>query len=183
MTFNNSKRDVPQINENIRALQMQLITQDGQNIGLISRSQALSMAKDANLDLVILAERGKDGFPVVKIMDYGKVLYEKKKKLAEAKRHQKTIQVKEVKISPKISEHDYQTKINRAIDFLKDGKRVKVTLFFRGRENITKEVRGAELFQKIENSFRSQGFSSLVHEHDSHMGKAWSRTYYLKSAK
>ncbi len=183
MTFNNSKKDLPQINENIRAPQMQLITQEGQNIGLVSRAQALSMARDVSLDLVILAERGKDGFPVVKIMDYGKVLYEKKKKLAEAKKHQKTIQVKEVKIRPKIGEHDYQTKIKRAIEFLQDGKRVKVTLFFRGRENITKEVRGPELFRKVEDSFREHGFSSLMHEHDSQMGQVWSRTYYLKTAK
>ena len=172
MTFNNSKKGLPQINENIRAPQMQLITQEGKNIGLVSRAQALSMARDVSLDLVILAERGKDGFPVVKIMDYGKVLYEKKKKLAEAKKHQKTIQVKEVKIRPKIE-----------IEFLQDGKRVKVTLFFRGRENITKEVRGPELFRKVEDSFREHGFSSLMHEHDSQMGQVWSRTYYLKTAK
>ena len=95
----------------------------------------------------------------------------------------KVIQVKEIKIRPKIGEHDYQTKIKRAIEFLQDGKRVKVTLFFRGRENITKEVRGPELFQKVEDSFREQGFSSLIHEHDSQMGQVWSRTYYLKSAK
>lgn len=183
MTFNNSKKDLPPINENIRAPQMQLITQDGQNIGLVSRSQALSMARDVSLDLVILADQGKDGFPVVKIMDYGKVLYEKKKKQAEAKKHQKTIQVKEIKIRPKIGEHDYQTKVKQAIEFLKEGKRVKVTLFFRGRENVTKDVRGPELFQKIENSFQEHGFSNLTHEHDSQMGQAWSRTYYLKTTK
>lgn len=184
MTFNNSKKDVPLINENIRAPQMQLITQDGQNIGLVSRSQALSMARDAALDLVVLTERGKDDFPVVKIMDYGKVLYEKKKKAAEAKKHQKTIDVKEVKIRPKIGEHDYQTKIKQAINFLESGKRVKVTLFFRGRENVTKDVRGPELFQKIEDSFKGHGFTNnLVQENDSRMGQVWSRTFYLKSSK
>jgi len=184
MSFNNSKRDLPQINEAIRAPQMQLITQDGQNVGLVSRSQALSMAREADLDLVILAERGKDGFPVVKIMDYGKVVYEKKKKLAEAKKHQKTIEVKEIKIRPKIGEHDYQTKIKHAIEFLEKGKRVKITLFFRGRENVTKDVRGPELFQKVEDSFKLHGFASnLVHEQDSQMGQVWSRTYYLKSTK
>lgn len=183
MTSNNIKRDVPLINEYIRMPQMQLITQDGQNIGLVSRSQALAMAKVAGLDLVILTEQGKDGFPVAKIMDYGKVLYEKKKKLAEAKKHQKIIQIKEIKIRPKIGEHDYQTKINRAVEFLEDGMRVKVTLFFRGRENVTRDVRGPELFQKVEDSFKQHGFNNLAFEHDSRMGQVWSRTYYVKSAK
>ena len=72
------------------------------------------MAEEAGLDLVIIAETGKDGVPVVKIMDFGKALYEKKKKQTEAKKHQKVIQVKEVKMSPKIGEHDYQTKIKQA---------------------------------------------------------------------
>lgn len=183
MTSNNAKRDVPLINENIRMPQMQLITHDGQNIGLVSRSQALAMAKVAGLDLVILTEQGKDGFPVAKIMDYGKVLYEKKKKQTEAKKHQKIIQVKEVKIRPKIGEHDYQTKMNRAVEFLEDGMRVKITLFFRGRENITREARGTELFQKVEESFKEKGFTNLVSEHDSRMGQAWSRTYYVKGSK
>jgi len=183
MAFNNSKKDTPLINEHIRAPQMQLITNDGQNIGLTSRSQALAMAREAQLDLVVLTESGKDGYPVAKIMDYGKVLYEKKKKLAESKKHQKTIQIKEVKIRPKIGEHDYQTKIKRAIEFLEDGKRVKVTLFFRGRENITKDTRGPELFQKVEESFKEKGFTNLVQEHDSRMGQMWSRIFYLKNAK
>lgn len=183
MTSNNVKRDTPLINENIRMPQMQLITHDGQNIGLVSRSQALAMAKVAGLDLVILTEQGKDGFPVAKIMDYGKVLYEKKKKQAEAKKHQKIIQVKEVKIRPKIGEHDYQTKINRAVEFLEDGMRVKITLFFRGRENVTRDTRGAELFQKVEESFKERGFTNLAFEHDARMGQAWSRTYYVKSSK
>ena len=182
--MSSEKRDAaPSINHNIKAPKMQLIMQDGENIGLTSRTQALTMARDANLDLVMLAEKGKDGFPVVKIMDYGKVLYEKKKKLAEAKKHQKTIQVKEVKLRPKIGEHDYQTKINQALQFLKSGKRVKVSLFFRGRENATKDVRGNELFERVEVSFKSAGLSNILYENDSRMGQTWSRTYYVKSAK
>lgn len=169
------------INQQIRAENLQLITQDGENIGVISRSQALRQAEDAGLDLVMIAPVGKEGVPVVKIMDFGKVLYEKKKKLVETKKHQKTIQIKEIKMSPKIGEHDYLTKIKQGAQFLETGKRVKITLLFRGRELATKESRGAELFDKIEKSFESFGFKdNLVQEQDSKLGKLWSRIYYLK---
>jgi len=171
----------PLINEKIRASRMQLIDQDGNNVGVVSRSQALSMAEDAGLDLVILADRGADKEPIAKIMDFGKSLYEKKKKKSEAKKHQKTIQVKEIKLRPKIGEHDYQTKMKRAIQFLQSGKRVKFTLSFRGRENIHKEEKGSELFDKIDNTLNEQGLSdNLVKEKDTKMGKLWSRVYYLK---
>src|SRR5690606_6038840 len=95
------KEGGPLINQQIRAENVQLITQDGENIGTISRAQALRMAEEAGLDLVLISQSGKDDTPVVKIMDFGKVLYEKKKKTIEAKKHQKVIQIKEVKMSPK----------------------------------------------------------------------------------
>jgi translation initiation factor IF-3 len=171
----------PLINAQIRAENVQLITQDGENIGTISRNQALRQAEEAGLDLVLISQSGKDGIPVVKIMDFGKVLYEKKKKTIEAKKHQKVIQIKEIKMSPKIGEHDYQTKIKQAIQFLTTGKRVKITLSFRGREIATKEARGSELFAKIQKSFEGHDWSSdLVQEQDAKMGKMWSRIYYLK---
>lgn len=175
------KENAPLINQQIRAEHVQLITQDGENIGTISRNQALRQAEEAGLDLVLIAQSGKDGIPVVKIMDFGKVLYEKKKKTLEAKKHQKIIQIKEVKMSPKIGEHDYQTKIKQAIQFLTSGKRVKVTLSFRGRELATKEARGTELFTKIEKSFEEYDWAhNLMKEQDSKLGKMWSRIYYLK---
>jgi len=175
------RESAPLINQQIRAENVQLITQDGENIGTISRNQALRQAEEAGLDLVLIAQTGKDGIPVVKIMDFGKVLYEKKKKTIEAKKHQKVIQVKEVKMNPKIGEHDYQTKIKQAIQFLASGKRVKITLSFRGREMATKEARGSELFAKIQKSFEEQDWANnLVQEQDSKMGKMWSRIYYLK---
>lgn len=174
----------PLINEQIRAEKIQLIDQDGTNIGVVSRSQALRQAEEARLDLVLIASRGKEGFPVAKIMDFGKALYEKKKKLAESKKHQKVVQVKEIKMRPKIGEHDYQTKIKQAIQFLKAGKRVKITLSFRGRENITKEERGAELFKKINNTFAEHDLTkNLVQERDTKMGRLWSRAYYFKGTK
>ncbi|MCA9769951.1 translation initiation factor IF-3 [Candidatus Dependentiae bacterium] len=176
-----SKEPVALINERIRAPRVQLITHTGDNIGVVSRHEALQQARDAQLDLVMIAECGKEGVPVVKIIDHGKALYEKKKKHAEAKKHQKVIQVKEIKMSPKIGEHDYQTKMKRAMQFLSDGKRVKVTLFFRGRERATKEERGKEFFEKIDQTLADSGFSdNLVREKDAKMGPFWSRVYYIK---
>src|SRR5579863_9505421 len=167
------------INQQIRAEQVQLITQDGENIGIVSRAQALRQAEDAGLDLVLIA--AKDDIPVVKIMDFGKSLYEKKKKTIEAKKHQKVIQIKEIKMNPKIGEHDYQTKLKQAVQFLTSGKLVKITLSFKGREMATKEVRGSELFTKVQKSFEENDWASnLVQEQDSKMGKLWSRIYSLK---
>jgi len=174
------KKQLPLINENIRMPQIQVITQDGINVGTKSRNEALSIAEEANLDLVLVTPRGPDGIPIAKIMDYGKVLYEKKKKQAEAKKSQAKVQIKEIKIRPKIGEHDYQTKIKHAIDFLKKGKRVKVSLFFRGRENINKEQRGKELFEKVDQTFQDHGLQNVVKERESSIGQSWFRIYYLK---
>lgn len=135
------------------------------------------------LDLVLLSEQGSEGVPVVKIMDYGKVLYAKKKKQAEAKKHQKTIQVKELKLRPKIGDHDFETKMRQAAEFLKDGKHLKITLTFRGREMMNREERGTQLFQKIDAFFTEQAIPNLAQEKDLKMGQLWSRTYYIKSAK
>ena len=99
------KDNSPLVNEKIRADRIQLITHDGQNLGLVSRGEALRAAEVAGLDLVVITEEGPDGYPIAKVMDFGKALYAKKKKQTEAKKHQKVIQVKEVKIRPKIGEH------------------------------------------------------------------------------
>jgi translation initiation factor IF-3 len=169
------------INESIIAPRVQLILSDGENIGVVPRAEALKAAQLADLDLVMIAEAGNEGVPVVKVMDLGKSLYEKKKKQNEAKKHQKVIQVKEIKIRPKIGPHDFQTKMNQSIDFLNEGKRVKVTLWFRGRENAMKEEHGAKLFDRVEKAFIEHGFgNSLASERDTQMGQTWSRIYYLK---
>lgn len=169
------------INEKIRVPKVQLIDHTGQNVGVIDSRQALRMAQDAGLDLVMIADEGKDGLPVTKIMDFGKMLYEKKKKQAEAKKHQKVIQVKEVKMSPKIGAHDYQTKIKRAEQFLREGKRVKMTLFFRGRENVTKVERGTAMFDRIHKSIEAIEFDGTpTYEQESKMGQFWSRVYLIK---
>lgn len=176
-------KELPLINAQIRAPQVQVITKDGENLGVISRGEALRRAEEAGLDLVLLADKGSEGIPVVRIMDFGKVLYERKKKSALAKKKQKTVQIKEIKFSPKIGEHDFLTKLKHALEFLNDGKRVKITLFFKGRENIAKQERGTELFDKIDKMFEDHGIlKDLVQEKDMKMGRFWSRIYYLKKA-
>lgn len=174
------KSSLPLTNEQIKSPQMQVITHQGENIGTLSRSEALRMAQEANLDLVILTENGPEGIPIAKIMDFGKVLYERKKKQVDAKKHQKVIKIKEIKMSPKIGENDFQTKIKQAIQFLKTGKRVKISLFFKGRENVTRVQRGAELFDKVNSSFEEHELSNVVQEREVNMGQCWFRIYYLK---
>lgn len=159
---------------------VQVIAADGQNLGVISRQEAMNQARLSELDLVLIAPTSKDGVPIVKIMDFGKVLYSKKKKMTEAKKHQKVIQVKEIKLRPKIADHDFFTKLKQAVQFLKDGKRLKITLFFRGREIATKEERGSFLFEKIDAYFLEQGLTNIVQEKDMKAGPMWSRIFYLK---
>lgn len=179
-----NKENLPLINEQIKFPRLQIITRDGENVGVISRAEALAIAETAQLDLVLIAEMGKEGAPVAKVMDFGKVLYEKKKKQAEAKKKQKVVQVKEIKLRPKIGEHDYLTKMKHAYAFLQEGKHVKFSVFFRGRENVTKNERGAEIFDKINKTFEDFGiFKDLVQERDSQIGQVWSRIYYLKNIK
>jgi translation initiation factor IF-3 len=172
------REDALPINENIRAARVQLITHEGQNVGIVTKEQAMQFADAVGLDLVLLSDTGQ--VPICKVMNYGKVLYERKKKQSDSKKHQKVIQVKEIKLRPKIGEHDYETKIKQAVQFIKEGKRVKMTLCFRGRENVNKDERGSELFDKIDISFATFDLKGLTHEGDSRMGQFWSRIYYIK---
>jgi translation initiation factor IF-3 len=128
----------------------------------------------------MIAPTGKDDVPVTKIMDFGKVLYAKKKKLTEAKKHQKTIQVKEIKLRPKIGEHDFQTKMKQAMQFLEEGKRLKVTLSFKGREVTNRDERGTEIFEKIDATFKDHNLDDVIQEKDMKAGPLWSRIYFLK---
>ncbi len=114
-------------------------------------------------------------------MDYGKELYTRKKKQTEAKKHQKIVQIKEIKIRPKIAEHDYQTKINQGIGFLESGKKLKVTLLFRGREIANQADRGKELFSKIGQTFEERGLlERVIEDKEIRSGSAWSRVFSLK---
>lgn len=176
------KKEATLINEKIHFDKLQLITADGENLGIVSRDEALNLAKNANLDLVIISEMGGEGQPVAKILDFGKMLYAKKKKKSDAKKKQQVIQVKEVKIRTKIAEHDYNTKMNRGIQFLKKGKRLKLTVMFRGREISMKEERGTEMFNRIQETLDKADFAgkSLIKEGDNKGGNFWSRIYFLK---
>ena len=129
----------------------------------------------------MLAENGNFGVPVVKIMDFGKVLYEKKKKKHEAKKNQVVIQVKEIKISPKIGDHENQTKMNQGMKFLEAGNKLKVTLTFRGREVHSKDERGEEMFAQVDQTFLDAGLTNIAQENDLKAGPFWSRIYYLKA--
>lgn len=170
----------PLVNEKIRFDSMQVISADGENLGVLRRDQALLTARQAELDLVLLADQGAMGVPVAKIMDFGKAIYAKKKKQAEAKKKQKVIKVKEVRLRPKIGEHDFQTKINQAVQFLQEGNKLKITLEFRGRELAMKQERGNELFNKVDTAFNERQVANLMHEKDASLGKYWSRIYYIK---
>lgn len=181
MSVREKADNVPYMNEKIPFSRLQLINHEGQNLGEVPRSQALAMAEAANLDLVLIADQGGMGLPVAKIMDFGKALYAKKKQMADAKKHQKVIQVKEIQLRPKIGEHDFKTKLTNAVKFLLDGKRVKVTLIFRGREVTMKNERGNELFEKIQTIFDEAGLTKrLMQEGDLKTHQMWSRVYYLK---
>ena len=128
------------INEQIRDREVRLIGEDGQLVGIMSSRDAYKMAQDAGLDLVKIAPKAQP--PVCKIVDYGKYRYEQARKEKEAKKKQKTMEVKEVRLSPNIDANDLNTKINQARKFLEHGDKVKVTLRFRGRELAHVAVKG-----------------------------------------
>ena len=120
------------INEQIRDREIRLIGEDGEQLGIMSAREAMKIAQEAELDLVKIAPAAKP--PVCKIIDYGKYKYEQARKEKEAKKKQKTVEVKEVRLSPNIDTNDSNTKINNAKKFISKGNKVKVTLRFRGRE-------------------------------------------------
>ena len=119
-------------NESIREKEIRVIDSEGNQLGVISTKEALQMAEEKELDLVMISPTAVP--PVCKIMDLGKYIYEQSKKEKEAKKKQKTIDIKEVRLSPNIDTNDLKTKVNAARKFLSKGDRVKVTLRFRGRE-------------------------------------------------
>ena len=120
------------INEQIRDKEIRLISENGEQLGIMSAREALKIAQEAELDLVKIAPMAKP--PVCKIIDYGKYKYEQTRKEKEARKKQKTVEIKEVRLSPNIDTNDLNTKINNAKKFISKGNKVKVTLRFRGRE-------------------------------------------------
>ncbi len=127
-----NKKDETKLNADIRLPEVRCMADDGTQYGIISSNEALDIAQDKGLDLVLIAPNAKP--PVVKIMDYGKFKYQEEKKKKEAKKKQKKIEVKEIKLSVKIAENDINYKVKHAREFLLAGKHVKFRVFLRGRE-------------------------------------------------
>ncbi|MGP1394580.1 MAG: translation initiation factor IF-3 [Inquilinaceae bacterium] len=137
--FNTSPtRDGPRANEAIDALKVRVVGADGEMLGVMTRDQAMAAADEAGLDLVEISPNADP--PVCKILDYGKFKFEAQKKRNEARKKQKVIDVKEIKLRPNIDDHDYEVKMRSARRFIEDGDKVKVTLRFRGREMAHQEL-------------------------------------------
>ncbi len=140
------ERDNTRINERIRVPQVRLIDDTGQQVGIMATNEALKFAQDRELDLVEVAPDAKP--PVCRILDYSKYKYEQAQKVKAAKKHQQQITVREIKLRPKIAQHDYDTKKNHVTRFLNAKDKVKVTIMFRGREMAHPE-RGEMLLNRL----------------------------------
>ncbi len=154
----------PKINDAIRAREVRLIDETGQNVGVVSRFDAQARAETAGLDLVEISPDAEP--PVCKILDYGKYKYQEQKKAAEARKHQKIVEIKEIKMRPGIDDNDYDVKMRAIRRFFEEGDKVKITLRFRGREmahqelgmNVLKRVRSdCESICKVESEPRFEG--------------------------
>lgn len=141
-----SKDKGPQINEDIRDKEIRLISATGEQLGIMSAREALDKAEEANLDLVKISPNAVP--PVCKLMDYGKYKFEQTKREKEAKKNQRVVEVKEVRMSPSIDVNDFNTKLRSAQKFLAEGNRVKVSIRFRGREMAHTEI-GKDLLMKF----------------------------------
>ncbi|HHC29573.1 MAG TPA: translation initiation factor IF-3 [Rhodobacterales bacterium] len=144
----------PRVNEKIRAPEIRLIGAEGENIGVVSPDRARALAAEDGLDLVEISPNANP--PVCKIMDFGKFKYETQKREAEARKKQKTIEIKEVKFRPNTDTHDYDVKMRNVVKFLTNGDKVKVTLRFRGREMAHQNL-GRELLERVADDVKEIG--------------------------
>ena len=149
-TVNKPRREMPQDlvrrNEQIRARELRVIGPEGEQMGILSRADAITQARELGLDLVEVAATAEP--PVCRIMDYGKFKYEIQKKKQEAKKRQTVVHIKEIKVRPKTDDHDYETKVRHIRRFIEEGDRCKVTVFFRGREIVHKD-RGMNILDRV----------------------------------
>jgi len=143
-------RDGPRINTQITVPSVRLVKEDGTMVGVTPIREALAMAADAGLDLVEISPNAEP--PVCKILDFGKFKYEIQKKRNEARKKQKVIDVKEIKLRPGIDAHDYEVKMRAVTRFLEEGDKVKVTMRFRGREMVHQEL-GAQVLERVRTQF------------------------------
>ncbi|MCK8464784.1 translation initiation factor IF-3 [Aliiroseovarius sp. S1339] len=144
----------PRVNERIKATEIRLIGAEGENAGVVTPAQAMVMAQEAGLDLVEISPNATP--PVCKIMDFGKFKYEQQKRESEARKKQKTIEVKEVKFRPNTDTHDYDVKMRNVFKFLEGGDKVKVTLRFRGREMAHQNL-GRQLLERVAEDTKEVG--------------------------
>jgi len=149
----------PRINEAIRSSTVRLIDETGNNVGVVDRAVALEKATAAGMDLVEISPDAQP--PVVKILDYGKFKYQEQKKAADARKRQKIVEIKEIKMRPNIDDHDYDVKLRSIRRFFQEGDKVKVTLRFRGREMAHMEL-GWELLKRVKSD--TESFSKVEYE-------------------
>ncbi len=139
-------REGPRANDQISVPNVRLINHIGEQVGVVSTEEAQGLADEVGLDLVEIAPNSDP--PVCKLLDYGKFKYDAQKKAADARKRQKTFDVKEIKMRPGIDQHDYDVKMRSIVKFLEEGDKVKVTLRFRGREMVHQEI-GARVLQRV----------------------------------
>jgi translation initiation factor IF-3 len=140
------ERDTTRINERIRVPKVRLIGADGEQLGIVETPEALRRAQEAELDLVEVAPNSKP--PVTRLLDYSKYKYEQEQKQKAARKHQQQVNVREIKLRPKIADHDYRTKKGHVERFLRHQNKVKITIMFRGREQAHPE-RGRDLLRRL----------------------------------
>jgi translation initiation factor IF-3 len=140
------ERDTTRINDRIRVPKVRLIGADGEQLGIVETAEALKRAQEADLDLVEVAPNSKP--PVTRLLDYSKYKYEQEQKQKAARKHQQQVNVREIKLRPKIANHDYETKRGHVERFLRQQNKVKITIMFRGREQAHPE-RGRALLQRL----------------------------------
>lgn len=146
------QKDGPRANRDIRGVrEVQLIDDEGTNRGVVPFAEALQLAEEVGLDLVEIAPNSEP--PVCKLLDYGKFRFDQQKKASEARKKQKTVEVKEVKLRPGIDKHDYETKMKNVKRFFEDGDKVKITLRFRGREMAHQDL-GLKLLLRVKEETR-----------------------------
>jgi translation initiation factor IF-3 len=148
------ERDPTRINERIRVSEVRLVDEDGSQIGVIPTAEALKMATERDLDLVEVAPQSRP--PVARLLDYSKYKYEQEQKAKAARKHQQQVNVREIKLRPKIADHDYETKKGHVERFLRHGDKVKVTIMFRGREQAHPE-RGRMLLERLHSDIGDLG--------------------------
>ncbi|MGQ0528205.1 MAG: translation initiation factor IF-3 [Alphaproteobacteria bacterium] len=152
------KDDGPRINEEITAKEIRVVDEKGEMRGVMSVAEALVLAENAGLDLVEVSPNAAP--PVCKVLDYGKYKYEQQKKAAEARKKQKIVDIKEIKIRPGIEDHDYQVKKRNAQRFLEEGDKVKVTMRFRGREMAHQDI-GMAILKRFQEDLAAFGKTEL----------------------